>query len=113
MSFKLLKKIISHLRRTEICPFCSRHFSEDMIFVLATSTHPAGDGCLGFFLIMCETCHASALVAVEVTKKLTRKEFIRVMSKSAHKKISMDEVLDMHNFLKQYEGDLNGLFHEK
>jgi hypothetical protein len=117
MSYKLLKKIISDLRRKEKCPYCKSGFNEDFIFVLTTAMSMGGDGCLGLFFIVCEQCHANAFVLTE-TKKLKnrtqwRKEFIRVDTKRAGRGISVNEVLDMHNFLKNWQGeDVRELFKE-
>lgn len=115
MSYKLLKKIISHLRRTEKCPYCQTAFSEDYLFILTTAASLGGEGCLGLFFVVCGKCHASAFVLVEA-KSLTskfRKEFIRVQTKSAGHGVSVNEVLDMHNFLKNWQGeDVKELFKE-
>lgn len=107
VSFKLLKKLIADLRKKERCPYCKSGFSEDFIYVLTTAVSMDGAGCLGLFFVVCEKCHANAFMFVE-TKKLTtkwKKEFIRVQTKPAGRGISVNEVLDMHNFLKKWQGD--------
>lgn len=115
MSYKLLKKIISHLRRTEKCPYCKTSFNEDYLFVLTTAVGLSGNGCIGLFFVVCEKCHATAFVLVEA-KSLNskfKKEFIRVQTKPTGHGVSVNEVLDMHNFLKNWRGeDVKELFKE-
>lgn len=112
MPFKLLKQIISHLIKQYRCQFCSKIFTEDAVLVLASAplsenTHS------GLFMLMCPQCNAEAVVMVETTNvtEALKKEFIRVHTKIASKdKISIDEILDMHNFLKNWKGDLKELW---
>lgn len=110
MSFKLLKKIISHLRKKEVCPYCKNSFPEDLVFVLATAGDPISGTAHGLFFIVCEPCHAAAFAYVEVSRVTARKESIRVQTKPASSTISTDEILDMHNFLKDWKGDVAELF---
>lgn len=117
MSFKLLKKIISDLKKREKCPYCQSGFNEDFIYVLTTAVCMEGDGSMGLFFVLCEKCHANAFVLIETktlkNKTQWRKEFIRVPMKPAGRGISVNEVLDMHNFLKNWQGaDVKELFKE-
>ncbi|MBI2638810.1 hypothetical protein HYW83_04445 [Candidatus Peregrinibacteria bacterium] len=115
MSFKLLKQVISHLKKTSKCSYCGSGFSEDFLFVLATGLNPSPDGGHALFFVMCPQCHAHAFVFVEVTMITARlkKEHIRIQTKLApmpSEKIEMNEILDMHNFLKDWQGDVHELF---
>lgn len=104
MSFKLLKQLVTHLRQKTICPFCKIRFPEDSFFVLATSMDFLTGA--GLFFIVCPKCFAQAFLFAEVTNVTAklREENIRVQTKSA-KGVTMDEILDMHNFLKTWQGD--------
>jgi predicted nucleic-acid-binding Zn-ribbon protein len=115
MSFKLLKQVISHLKKTSKCPYCGSGFSEDFLYILATGVTQGPDGGHGLFFVMCPKCHAHAFVFVEVTMITARlkKEHIRIHTKPAPMpsgQIDVNEILDMHNFLKNWEGDMKELF---
>lgn len=112
MSFKLLKQVIAHLRQKSICPYCKSRFNDDSIFILATSTTTDAAACNGIFFVVCPKCNASAFVAVEVssiTQKL-KNQHIKMETTATPDGISTNEVLDMHNFLKSWEGDVSELF---
>ncbi len=110
MSFKLLKFVVEHLRKTEKCPFCKSALSEDFIFVLATGMAfvDAAICTNGIFYVVCEKCTAQAFVMAEVMSMTD----IRVHRKIAGQHISTNEILDMHNFLKHWQGDVKELFNE-
>lgn len=121
MPFKLLKQLISHLRRSSACPFCKTQFEEDAIFILATNGAEPGDMCSGLFFVICPKCRAHALVMAEVTNITDRlkKQYIRIQTKAIpqsmqmqnkNKGVSANEILDMHNFLKSWQGDMKELF---
>ncbi|MBI2453669.1 hypothetical protein HYV58_00650 [Candidatus Peregrinibacteria bacterium] len=104
MPFKILKKVVSHLRKTSRCPECGSGFPEDMIFVLATSTFMQSGSCSGLFFLACPSCPAQSFVFMEMGDE------IRIETKPTSRKITANEVLDMHNFLKEWEGDVKDLF---
>lgn len=118
MSFKLLKQVIAHLRKTSKCPSCGSEFSEDFLYVLATGANPGPEGGHALFFVMCRKCSVHAFVFVEVTSITARlkKEHIRIQTKTAPAGamagIDVNEVLDMHNFLKDWQGDVKELFQE-
>lgn len=112
MSFKLLKQVIALLRQKAACPECRSRFTDDSIFVLSTTAHADSKSCLGLFFVVCPKCLNTSFVLTEVTphsEKLTDKD-IRMETKSAGPEITHNDVLDMHNFLKNWKGDLKELF---
>ena len=113
MSFKLLKQVIAFIKKESKCPFCTGGFIDDAIFILGTSANAGPIMCSGLFFVICPKCFAQAFVMVEVTNITgeLKKEFIHITTKSAQG-ISINEVLDMHNFLKSWEGDVKELFKE-
>lgn len=116
MSFKLLKQVITHLKKTAKCPRCSSLFDDDSIFVLATSSTGTDSACNSLLAVVCPNCTSQAFIMIEVTNITTRlkKDFIRIHTKTAPRgnggNISDDDILDMHNFLRSWQGDLTELF---
>ncbi|MEK7524429.1 MAG: hypothetical protein AAB588_05375 [Patescibacteria group bacterium] len=114
MPFRLLKQVIGHLRRQSRCPICQSKFTEESIFVLATSMLAHNGTCNGLFFIVCPKCTSQAFVMAEVTAVMAtlQEENVHFQTKPANQKINMNEILDMHNFLKDWEGDVTELFKE-
>lgn len=106
MSFKLLRYIISHLRHKEVCPYCKTHLEEDTIFMIAAAVDPSNGQMNALFFVVCpnQECAAPALLFVEANKH------IRVTSTPMQKGVTINDILDMHNFLKDWKGDIKELF---
>lgn len=116
MPFKILKQVIAHLRQKASCPYCQTKFNENSIAVVATTAHPFRDASSGLFMVVCPKCNSQAMLGVEVGEPADgmpglTEEQIRVMMTPSDK-ISTNEVLDMHNFLKHWKGDVTELFKE-
>ena len=114
MPFNVLKQVIAHLRQKACCPYCQAKFGEKNIGVVATAAHPYRDASSGLFMVICPKCNSQAMLGVEVGEPgcdhLTEEQ-IRVMQ-TPSEKISTNDMLDMHNFLKQWKGDVKELFKE-
>lgn len=114
MSFKLLKNIISYLRRKSLCPYCKTQLQEDTIFVIAAAVEPVNGQMNALFFVVCPNpkCMAPAMLFVEALPKdlKTAKQNIRITSTPMQKGVTINEILDMHNFLKDWKGDIKELF---
>ena len=104
MSFELLKQVVSLLRQKARCTHCKSRFNEDLVFVLSTTVQPDTAAGLGLFFIVCEKCSNTGFALVEVMPHNEKLEFCDI------REISLNEVLDMHNFLKEWKGDVKELF---
>lgn len=115
MSFLLLKQVISYLRKTSRCPGCQAKYTEDDVFVLATNDNPDLAVHYGLFAVECLKCESASLVMIEARDTHECKiEFKTVENFDCQdgSSISINEVLDMRNFLKQWKGDVKELFKE-
>jgi len=91
------------------CGVCGQRYEVDNIDVLGHHED------LWFLRALCPACHARCLVAAviregrvpEVITDLTKAELDKFRSMSG---VTTDDVLDMHNFLKVFDGDLSRLF---
>ena len=52
------------------------------------------------------------MVEIGSAAEKLKKEFIRIRTKPTSPNISANEILDMHNFLKSWQGDVKELFNE-
>ena len=101
----LIKRLVASLR----CGACGRRYELGNIDVLGQQ-----EG-LWFLRVFCSACRAQCLVAAvikedrapEVITDLTEVELDRFRNIST---LTADDVLDMHNFLKGFDGDFSRLF---
>ncbi|MDI6815218.1 MAG: hypothetical protein QMC90_03980 [Dehalococcoidales bacterium] len=94
------------------CGVCGQRYEVDNIDVLGHHED------LWFLRVFCSTCRAQCLVAAvikegrvpEVITDLTEAELDKFKNVA---KVSADEVLEMHDFLKDFDGDFSRLFSQK
>ena len=104
----LIKRLMASVK----CDVCGQRYEVDNINILGHHED------LWFLSVLCPACHARCLVAAvikqgrvpEVTTDLTKVELDRFRNVG---RVSADEVLDMHNFLKGFDGDLSRLFSQE
>ncbi len=104
----LIKRLMASIK----CSVCGQRYEVDNINILGQQED------LWFLSASCPACHARCLVAAviregrvpEVTTDLTEAELGRFMNVG---KATADEVLDMHNFLKDFDGDFSRLFSQE
>jgi uncharacterized Zn finger protein len=96
-----VKRLISNMK----CAVCGQRYAQDNIKVLGRRED------LWFLGVFCPICGSQALIAALVKEHqapeivvsdLSRSEFCKF---AASEPISADDVLDMHEFLKNFEGD--------
>jgi len=91
------------------CGICGQHYEVDSVDVLG---HHEG---LWFLRAVCSACHTQCLMAAvikegrvpEIITDLTEAELDKFSNVSAP---TADEMLDMCNFLKDFNGDFSRLF---
>lgn len=112
MSFLLLKRIIADFRKKASCSACKSRFDEDLIFVLATATSLPRKDCHVILLAICPLCalHSCVTAGFTVRDNQERSEELYIESAAKHCTISVDDVLDMHNLLKDWKGTIRDLF---
>jgi galactokinase len=107
MDDRFIKKLLANMK----CGICGRHYEPGHINILGHKED------LWFLSVFCPACTSQALVAAvikegkvaEVVTDLTEKELSKLSDGST---IEADDVLDLHNFLKGFEGDFSSLFSE-
>ncbi len=104
----LIKRLIASLK----CSSCGQGYEGENIDIL---DHNAD---LWFLRIFCSTCRTQYLVAAvvnegeapEVITELTEAELDKFRNAGS---LTTDEILDMHNFLKGFDGNFSQLFGQK
>jgi hypothetical protein len=101
----LIKRLMTSIK----CGVCGHRYGVDNINVLSH------DQDLWFLSAICSSCHTRCLIAAtvregkapEVITDLTEAELRRFRNAG---KLTADDVLDMHDFLKNFDGDFSRLF---
>ncbi len=107
MEESLIKKLIASIK----CGVCGQHYEEDNIEVIEHSEE------LWFLRVFCSSCHVKCLVAAiiredekaEVITDLTEAELDKFKEGDG---VRVDDLLDMHNFLRDFDGDFPRLFRQ-
>ena len=108
MEESLIKKLVASVK----CSVCGQHYEAGNIDVLGHEED------LWFLRVSCSACNTQYLVAAiiregrvpEVITDLTEAELDRFRNMD---KLTPDDVLDMHNFLKDFDGAFSQLFSQK
>lgn len=108
MNFEQLRDIIKNIKETVLCASCEANYGGQDIYILST----IADKCV--LLVNCRHCHTPMLITASVngTKNGQSVNEIEKM-KFEHGKsediISSDDVLEIHDFLKDFDGDFQKL----
>jgi len=104
----LILKLMASIK----CGICGQRYEADDVSVLGHQQD------LWFLSAFCSACHTRCLVAVvvkedrvpEVITDLTEAELERFRNMDT---LTADEVLDIHDFLKDFDGDFSRLFDQR
>jgi hypothetical protein len=104
----LIKRVMASMK----CGVCRQRYEPDNISVLGHEED------LWFLRVFCPSCQTQYLVAAvikggkkpHVITDLTEAELGKLRNTD---KLTADEVLDMHNFLKDFDGDFSRLLGRK
>jgi hypothetical protein len=109
MNFRELKLIVGQIKKTINCPKCECKFTDEDIELI---------GGLGdeqtFFHASCLDCETESVINVCIHFDDEMVDGIsRLGSAPRLGKISTNEVLDMSNFLKEFDGNFKTVFQDK
>jgi hypothetical protein len=105
MDENLIKKLLSNMK----CTVCGRHYELANVNVLGHQEN------MWFLSVFCPACSSQGLVAA-VIKEGKISEIVTELTEAERSKfanvppIGADDLLDMHAFLKEFEGDFSSLF---
>lgn len=108
MQERFIKRLLSTIK----CSVCGQRYQVANVNILGHY------GELWFTSVFCPACGTQALVAAvikegklaEVVTDLTEEEYAKFLDSAP---VEMDDVLDIHNFLKGFGGDFSNLFTKK
>lgn len=105
MDERFLKKLLATMK----CGMCGNHYQSGNVNILGRKED------LWFLSVFCPSCKSQGLVAAvvkegkvtEVLTELTPDEQKRLASATP---LSSDDLMDMHSFLRDFDGDFRSLF---
>ena len=111
MNFNALRAIIKNIRSQVTCPHCNNTYSnEDLSVVSAIDNR-----CV--LLAQCESCHTPILITAAINENpkngapesiITEKRRLEELREEDI--VSSDDVIKIHQLLKDHKGDLSDLF---
>ena len=104
MNFPELKEIIKQLKKAVPCNICHKRFMDEELQVISTYANE------GLFHFDCHNCKNQLVVHVSIINKKNEKHANFNIKTRTPDLINPNEVLDMHNFLNQFNGDFKELF---
>lgn len=108
MKERLIKKLMTSIK----CDSCGQHYEMSNIDVLGNNDD------LWFLKVLCSSCHTQCLVAavikeshaLEIITDLTETELNKFLNMGV---VDADDVLNVHKFLKDFNGDFSSLFGQR
>lgn len=104
MKITHLREIVRNVQAHLTCPKCQAHYSEDTLDVVDLV------GNRGVFAARCTRCNTSTLVTLNVRdfkQKIATRE--KQIAKVQLAKVSPNDVIEMKNFIQDFNGDFSGL----
>jgi hypothetical protein len=105
MNLAELTEIVKYLRKTVPCSTCSKKLSNEDISVLYTYGNEA------LLHVNCMRCSNQLIVHITILEQTSEKSSINITT-SQPGSISHNDVLEIHTFLNQFNGDFEKLFTE-
>ncbi len=103
----LIKRLVASVK----CESCGRHYEMCHINVLGHCED------LWFLKLFCSTCQTQCLVAAVIKESKVPEIFGEIaepgMDKFQGDVIEIDDLLNMHNFLKDFDGNFSWLFSQE
>ncbi len=110
MNFKEIRNIVNHLIKTSKCKDCKKTFKQEDINILATTKTE------GLFEIKCPKCNTITIINVILNSNKPEEDDVNIKYSPynrTHRKISYNEVLDIKNFLNNFDGNFKKIFTKK
>lgn len=109
MNIQELRIIVGQIKQNVSCPKCKHNYNDEDLNLIGSLNEDST-----FFHAFCSKCPAEAVINVSVNvDTLDNPSWPESIEAPLTHSIELNEVLDMHNFLDQFDGDFNTLFKAK
>ncbi len=105
MEEAIIKRLMTSLK----CDTCGQHYNTPNVEILGHRDE------LWFFRVHCASCQSQCLIAATIKEQALADAVSDLNKSELHEfyngeQVATNDVLDMHNFLKTFNGDFNLLF---
>lgn len=108
MNFHDLRIIVSQIKKTLKCPKCAAKYIDEDIELIGS----LGDEQV-YFHAWCGECEAESVINVQVDPQFLYGPMVKLGAAPRMGHVTSNEVLDMHNFLKEFDGNFNQVFDQE
>jgi hypothetical protein len=105
MNFAELNEIIKYLKKAVPCSNCEKKLVNEDLSVLYTH------GSEALLHVNCGTCRNQLIVHITILEQTSEKSAVNITT-AKPKTINQNDVLEIHSFLNQFNGDFKQLFTE-
>ena len=103
MNYTDLQVVIKEVCGKIDCPSCKSNYLESDVQIVGTTKNE------GVFMVRCNKCNSNVVINVSVTRKTANITPHERQWSANDTKITSDEVIDMHNLLNSFDGDINNI----
>ena len=108
MGDNFIKRLMTSMK----CATCGQHYSIDSVNVLGHEEE------LWFLRAVCSACNTQCLVAAVIKESNVSEDAVDLTEVELDRfknvdKITADDLLDIHDFLKEFDGNFSQLFSQK
>ncbi len=108
MNFHELRIIVSQIKKIMRCPECNGKYTDENIDILGSINYDES-----FFHVYCPDCDDESCIHVDMHMEPMNNGELRLGTAPRMERISSNEVLDMHNFLKGFSGSFSEMFKQE
>lgn len=105
MNFSQLKKLIQEVKKSIPCKECGATYKDKGLRLIGSLWNES------FLLAQCLECKNEMIINIVLTQERGHRRLSK--NRGTFKPISSNDILDMRNFLKQFNGDFINLFSKK
>ncbi len=105
MNYPEVNNAVEHIKKTCKCAECGSAYKEEEINIVASTKNE------GLFELKCTKCKLSTIITVLISEEIEIKEK-NLLESSFKKTISQNDVLDIKNFLLDFDGNFKKIFNK-
>jgi len=116
MNFSELSALVKQIKKRIPCPSCKENYTNEGIRVIGTMSNE------GFFHATCSSCEIEVVIDITLNGKKRKHRSIKgskqisdiisedvVINEREQRNVTTDDVIEMHNFLKGFDGDFKNI----
>ncbi len=106
MNFEQLRSLVKNIKAQMLCPSCGMNFENEDIHILNSIENAS------VFTVQCHNCDASLFVTATLnsSKEEPVGEIVDFENTPSLEPVAADDVLSIHEFLKDFSGDFTKEF---